>query len=123
MIAEALQRQKRAEQDRDHWKERAQRERRRTKAVIAAVNNRPLAPLPVTADGFPPWDNVTRVVHMFVDTITDPYAAFQDDEDGYMDMTHAQARDMLTSLIQNLVHETLRTERAKLGTIRDSKLD
>ena len=99
LIAEAQRRQKAAERKAEYWESRANRERARCKAVIAAINRRPIDP-PKLYDRHPYWEWTENVVSEFVRVIQDPHAAF---DDGEGDMTHERASMIIAYRIEDAI--------------------
>ena len=101
LIAEARARQEAAERDRDVWRERAQFERRRCRAVIDMAKRRPVHPPELDEHGRANWEQMSIIVDRLSEVIADPYAVFSDEEDP--GPTHATVKTMMTYRLQDMI--------------------
>ena len=107
LIAEARDRQERAERDRDYWKERAATERKRCKRVIDLANLRPMEPPDLDAEGQAHWEELRFIVDEFARVIADPYAVFQDEEDD-CSITHERIKQLTTMSLQRMIEAAVK---------------
>lgn len=103
LIAEAQRRQKIAETELAYWKGRAEKERSRLLAIIAAVKRQTIE-APRIVEDRPEWQWTEKLVESFVEVVRDPYAGM-DDEDG---MTPEMARNILAWRIEDAIAAALK---------------
>ena len=112
LIAEARERQKRAEQYAAYWKERAEHADKRTRKIIDYVKSRHVELFTMHEGGIADWDQIERVVKEFANVLRNPYAAFDDDDNDW-DRSHAAAERLLTWRIQNIIEAAVAESKAK----------
>lgn len=113
LIAEAQDRQRRAEQDCEYWKGRATRERQRMKVIFQMVRRTPIKPPELTADGDPNWQQIERIVEQFAEIVGDPYAVMNDEDD--LSMTHETAKLMMAYHLNDIIKAAVAASRKETG--------
>lgn len=112
LIAEAQSRQRKAEMDRDHWREVAQAKTRRCKRLVAMLRSRPLPVPSVDQDGYVDQMQLLRIIDDVVPVFADPYAALSEDDD---DLTHSSAKHLLALWLGQMIEAAVRQAMSKPG--------